>query len=291
MNNHLTYLIGILVLVVLVLGLLWFLAVRYELPIRGGWHGLGAKPWVMALQKRFAPQLSFLRDRLTPGGYLGLHLTVGSFVIILACWWFGGIAEDVITKDPLVQIDQQLSQWLHASATPGLTSVAKWLTCLGSSEFLIPASLLIAAWLCWRKSWHRLLTWTLVMAGGPLLNLALKALFQRPRPVFEHPLVTLSNFSFPSGHAMGATLFYGTLALFVILHARRWRWRVLAPLAAFLVILLVSLTRIYLGAHFLSDVLAAIAAGAAWVAVCTTAIETIRAAKGQKTVAMGISDR
>lgn len=285
MNHAAEYLIhpiGITFILIVVVAGFWRWCIHHESSIRRGWHTICNHRRIRALQKRFAPQLAFLKNRLTTGGYLGLHLTVGNLVIILACWWFGGIAEDLIEKDPLIRIDQQLSQWLHEGATPGLTSAARWLTFLGSSEFLTPASLVIAAWLGWRKSWHRLLTWTLVMGGGILLNLALKALFHRPRPVFENSFVTLSDYSFPSGHTMGATLFYGTLALFVILHARRWRWRVLAPLVAFLMILLVAMTRIYLGAHFLSDVLAAMAAGAAWVAVCATAMETIRVAKGQK---------
>jgi len=188
MNSHLAYLLASLGLFTLALGLIGFLAIRYHEAIRVRWHELCRHPWVSALRKRCAPQLVFLKNRLTPRSYLGLHLTIGSLVIILSCWWFGGIAEDLIEKDSLIQIDQQLSHWLHMSATPGLTSVARWLT----------------------------------------------------------------------------------------LHARRWRWRVLAPLLAALIILLVALTRIYLGAHFLSDVLAAMAAATAWVAVCTTAVETIR---------------
>lgn len=281
MNIDFAYLLGTIVLLVSGLGLLWFLAVRYELSIRTRWHGFCDHPWVLAFRKRFARQLVFLKNRLTPGGYLGLHLTIGSLAVILTTWWFGGIAEDLIEQDTLIQVDQELSQWLHKSATPGLTSAARWVTGFGSSKFLTPATLLVAGWFGWKKSWHRLLTWAFAMGGGILLNLALKALFRRPRPVFENPFVTLDDYSFPSGHTMGATLFYGTLALFVIIHARRWRWRVLAPLVAFLIILLVALTRMYLGAHFLSDVLAAMAAGAAWVAVCATAVETIRVARGR----------
>lgn len=279
MNIHsilLPAVIGLLVLSLIVTG---FLAVRHKQAIRERWHELGKNPSVVSLRKRFSPQIVFLKNRLTPGGYLGLHLTVGSLVIILATWWFGGIAEDLIENDSLILIDEQLSQWLHLSATPGLTSAAMWITELGSSKFLTPASVAVGAWFGWRKSWHRLLGWVLVMGGGILLNLALKALFHRARPVFENPFVTLEDYSFPSGHTMGATLFYGALAVFVILHARTWRWRVLAPLIAIFLVILVALTRIYLGAHFLSDVLAAMAAGAAWIAVCITAVETVRVAK------------
>lgn len=273
------YLLGTILLFVFCLVFLWIFAIRNENAIRAYWHRLLEHPRISALRKRLAPQLEFLKNRLTPGGYLGLHLTLGGLAIILTCWWFGGIAEDLLENDSLVQIDQEVSVWLHGSATPGLTQAARWFTLLGSSGFLTPATFAVAAWLGWRRSWQRLLTWTLVMGGGILLNLALKALFQRPRPVFEHPFVALSDYSFPSGHTMGATLFYATLALFVILHVKSWRLRFLAPLLATFLILLVAMTRVYLGAHYLSDVLAAMAAGGAWLAVCATAVETIWVAK------------
>ena len=114
------------------------------------------------------------------------------------------------------------------------------------------------------------------MGGGSLLNLAIKTLFHRHRPVFENPIATLTSYSFPSGHTMGSTLFYGLLALFVAMDAERWSSRVLALLIAFLFVLLIALSRIYLGLHYLSDTMGAMAAGLAWLASCETAIEIMR---------------
>jgi undecaprenyl-diphosphatase len=119
------------------------------------------------------------------------------------------------------------------------------------------------------------------MGGGSVLNVALKHLFHRPRPVFEHPLVTLSSFSFPSGHAMGSTLFYLLLAGLIAVSVHQWRWRVLAFVTAVGLVLLIGLTRIYLGAHYVSDVLGAMAAGVAWLASCLTAVETLRRRRKQ----------
>ncbi len=59
---------------------------------------------MMTFRQRLAPQIKFLQNRLSPRGYLGLHLTLGMLAIILGCWWFGGIVEDLLTNDPLVQI-------------------------------------------------------------------------------------------------------------------------------------------------------------------------------------------
>jgi len=218
-----------------------------------------------------------LQDRLSPQGYLGLHLTIGMLVILLGCWWFGAIVEDLLTHDPLVIVDQQVATWFHEHATPAVTDIAKAITFFGSVPFLTAASIFCALLLLWRKSWYWLLAFALTMGGGGLLNVLLKHIFQRQRPVFENPLVTLSDYGFPSGHTIGATLFFGILALFAVSEiVRFWRRRVLCFLVAFFLILLIGLSRIYLGAHYLSDVLAAIAAGGLWVAVCWTALQTLK---------------
>lgn len=230
----------------------------------------------MLIRQRFAHQIRFLQDRLTPGGYLGLHLTVGAAIIVLASWWFGGVAEDVITGDPLVIWDQKIAVWFNQHATSTITQIASYITFLGSLEFLGGVSLATAVFFLWKRDWHWLLTLALTMGGGSLLNLLLKYLFHRERPIFEHPIMTLASYSFPSGHAMGATLFCGLAAIFIATHLASWRGRVLVFLSAFFLILLIGLTRIYLGVHYLSDVMGATAAGLAWLAFCVTAVDTLR---------------
>lgn len=267
---------GVVLLAIIGLAWLWQWLVGHEIELRRQWSAFIEQPRVAALRQRFAPQIQFLQNRLTPGGYLGLHLTVGMLVVIVGCWWFGGIVEDLIAHDPLYRIDHQLALWLHQHATTELTAVAEWITALGSVSFLTGASATLALWFLWRKMWHRLLALALAMGGGSMLNIALKALFRRPRPALENPIVTLSSYSFPSGHTMGAMIFYGLLAIFVATYARRWRWRVLALLLAVFIIVLIALTRIYLGAHYLSDVMGAMAAGMAWLAFCVTGVETLR---------------
>src|SRR5262249_14537607 len=149
-----------------VLGWLWRWLVRHEEDLRGWWARFLQRPRVVALRQRFAPQLHFLQDRLTPGGYLGLHLTVGAAVIILACWGFGAVVEDLLTHDPLVAVDEQVATWFHAHATPAVTQVATVITFGGSVAFLTGASLLCALVLLWRRAWYGLLALTLTMGGG-----------------------------------------------------------------------------------------------------------------------------
>jgi undecaprenyl-diphosphatase len=113
-----------------------------------------------------------------------------------------------------------------------------------------------------------------------LLNVLLKSAFHRERPVLEQPLVVLHSYSFPSGHTMGATLLYGLAAVFAFYWVRSWPGRVWIVAAASCSTFLVGLSRVALGAHFLSDVLGAAAAGLAWLAVCVTSVETLRRRRG-----------
>ena len=268
--------IGSLLLLIIALGWFYRWIVRHETELRRLWQTFIEQPRAAAFRRRFAPQIKFLQDRLTPGRYLRLHLTVGALIVVLACWWFGGIVEDLLTDDPLVVIDKQLALWLHQHATDALTRIAEIITFFGSTRFLTIASVATALLLLWRRYWYRFLTLVLVMGGGGLLNPVLKSVFRRSRPVFENLERVLSSYSFPSGHTMGSTLFYGLAAVLLVTFLKEWRWRVLAFFFAFAAVLLIGLTRIYLGDHYLSDVMGGIAVGTAWLALCYTAVETLR---------------
>ena len=225
---------------------------------------------------RFARVSAFLRARLSPEGYLGLHLTVGVLVLFVFALIFGNIAEGVATADEITVVDVQLSQWFHSRATPPLTRAVLLFTHLHSTVGIIALSSLLALYWLRARVWDWLLTLVLTVPLGMLLNVLLKNIFQRVRPVFDVPLLTLNTYSFPSGHAAGATLFYGILAAWFISRATSWRWRVFIALLAALMTALVGLSRIYLGVHYLSDVLAAIAASSCWLAFSLTAVETSR---------------
>jgi membrane-associated phospholipid phosphatase len=84
----------------------------------------------------------------------------------------------------------------------------------------------------------------------------------------------VAGYSFPSGHVVGATLVYGIVAAMLSAQIGAWRWRVTIVLLAFAMVVLVALTRMYLGVHYLSDVLAAFAEGLAWLALCLTGVHT-----------------
>lgn len=246
-----------------------------EIELHSQWQASLDRPMLAAWRQRFAPPITFMENRLTPGGHLGRHLTAGALVVLLAGGWFVGIAGNLLATDPLIIIDRRLSAWFDQHATASVTRLAEVITFAGSPVLLAVAGTAVALVLLYRRAWCRAMALVLTVGGGAMLNSALKHLFHRPRPVFEHTLIDASGFSFPSGHTMGATLLYGFLAVLAVTQGSQWRWRALAPLLALPLILLIGLSRVYLGAHYLSDVMAAAAAGLAWLAFCITGVETL----------------
>jgi membrane protein DedA with SNARE-associated domain/membrane-associated phospholipid phosphatase len=272
--------LGGALLVVLGMVWLWRWLVRHEVAVKERWQAFMADPRVTRLRRRFAPQLEFFRARLSPGSYLGLHLTMGALVMIGAVWLFGAIAEDVVTRDPLTVVDKRVAAWFHAHMTPTLVAITAALSYLGSVGVVSGITLLTALLLIWKRHWYRLLALFLTVPGGMLLNVLLKIAFARHRP--RNPFIMVPGYSFPSGHAVAATLLYGTLAVLIALTADAWRGRVSAFIVAALLILLIAFTRVALGVHYLSDVLGGITVGLAWLALCLTAVDTLsRRRKGR----------
>jgi membrane-associated phospholipid phosphatase len=135
---------------------------------------------------------------------------------------------------------------------------------------------MLAAYFHMRRQHYWLLALIAVVPGGMLLNVLLKYVFQRARPSFDDPLLTLATYSFPSGHTANAALLYGLLACWLVTQQRGAGRRAAAIAGAVLMVALVGVSRMYLGVHYLTDVLAATAEGCTWLAVCITAISTLR---------------
>lgn len=242
-------------------------------------HAALSYPPVVRLWERYDRQLHWLLRRLTPGEYLGLHLTLG-FVAATGCLWlFALLVENVFTNDPLVRFDQAVATILHDSATPALTWFFLVVTALGSLETMALLALLVATFFVWRQRWVDLRWWLAASAGAAVLNQLLKEFFARPRPYFEHPLILEISYSFPSGHSMESLVVYGMLAYVLVLTVQPWRSKTAVVFGAALLVLLIGLSRMYLGAHYFSDVAAGFAAGGLWLSACITAAEVVRRSK------------
>ena len=217
----------------------------------------------------------FLQARLSPQGYMGLHLTVGVIVILLAGWCFAELVDEIAEGD-FKRLDEGAVAVVQGFGNPAVVRAASVVSWLGSVAFLTIGSCIAALVFAWKRWFDAILGLALTMLGGSLLNMALKQLFARERPVFEKPLVDLTSFAFPSGHTMGATLFYMFIAAVIAYAMKSRRIQALAFASALLLVTMIGMTRIYLGAHFVTDVLGAFVAGVAWLAFCWTAVETLR---------------
>lgn len=213
----------------------------------------------------------------TPRRVFLLRLALGALSLFAAAWLFGAIAEDVVNHDaPLGTIDRDVAIWLHAQATPSGSRLMFFVSDLGAPLTVMAMTSVLAILLLWKRQRAQLLLLVLAIPGGALLNVIMKHLIHRDRPIFEDPIQTLTSYSFPSGHAMGSTVFFGTLAAIVIWQVRDRRLCGLAIAIAGLFVALICFSRIYLGVHYLSDVIAGFLAGVIWLSACLFAVAALR---------------
>lgn len=219
----------------------------------------------------------FAAARFSPEGEYGLHLTVGVLLLLGAMAVFAQLAGAVVAGAPITQLDVQIATWLHLHAREGgaLRDGLLLLTHLHSTPGILAIAFCVGVWLVRRG--HRYWPVALVTAvpGGMLLNVALKHVFERARPHFDEPIVTLTTYSFPSGHTMASTVLYGLLACYFSRRARSWTGRVLPFVLAALMVGTIAFSRMYLGAHYLSDILAALVEGCGWLAICVSGAATL----------------
>ena len=205
----------------------------------------------------------------------GLHLVAGLLIFLTMTLTLAEISEDIVNREPLTIADAQLSTWLHSHGSPFLTRVMFAITFFGSTLAATLIAVPFGLYLLWRRRFYWLAAMISSIVGGILLNRLLKYAFHRPRPFFNDPLLKLTSYSFPSGHTMTATVLYGVLAVYFFTTTTDWRARVLIVCSASLLILLVGLSRMYLGAHYLSDVLGAMTEGLAWLSLCLTVVYSV----------------
>src|SRR5437660_11041159 len=178
--------------------------------------------------------------------------------------------------NPLAGPDYAVAGWFHAHLTRAFVSVLRAFTEFGSSEWIGVVLFFAVLFFVWKKWWPSLVTLIVAVPGGMLLNELLKVVVHRHRPFVDGPFVDWSGYSFASGHTIGATLLYGQLVLFILPAMKARHWRRLTVASAALLIALVGFSRIALGAHFLTDVLAAIVFGILWLAFCLFATKPMR---------------
>lgn len=201
----------------------------------------------------------------------GPRIAAGLLIALVFAALAGVIAWGVFHVAWVTQTDLALAQALQAHADPALTRFLLAVSWLHATPSVWIASIALCGWFLWQRRYALFWLTLFVLPGGTLLNWGLKQIFQRARPTVGIYVQALHSYSFPSGHTIAATLFYGLLAYWLG-HAYFTAAikRALLAGAALACIATVAFSRIYLGVHFLSDVLAAFCVGLAWLAFCIT---------------------
>jgi undecaprenyl-diphosphatase len=204
-------------------------------------------------------------------GYLLLHLATG-LAAVTAISVFAVFAEEIASSGAVARFDVAFARALHDSATPRWRSFFAAISWLGSGPVLTIATVALSP-LVWRLGGTlAAVLWMAAQAGGGLLNWALKETFTRTRPEFADPSLA-GSWSFPSGHAMTAFVFCGVGTYLIARYSRSQTALALAAAVSLAWCLAVAFSRLYLGVHFASDVIAGLFAGAAWVAVSISILE------------------
>ena len=238
---------------------------------------LGSSPALQELRARHPQTWKFILRRFEPGEYLGLHLTVGMTISIGALWLFGYITENVIHHPSLMHFDVMLLQWFHGHATKSGINIFAAISFLGSPVILTLLGTSIAVSFAVKRAWILFAGWIAALVGAGVLDKFLKQAVQRPRPPYAIAVLHINSFSFPSGHAMASLIAYGMTAyVATILCAQRRSLRIAIAFGATVLILFIGVSRLYLGVHYFSDVIAGYAAGTVWLSVCVTGIEIAR---------------
>lgn len=167
----------------------------------------------------------------------------------------------------LPSFDAALAEDLRERMQPAVLCVVAAVSHLGDLGSVATATAVVLAVLLWRRQLRLATCWTVAMVGIVPINSGLKAVFQRPRPLHNHGFIVEHSWSFPSGHAFGAMVFYGMLA-YVLLSVLPHRWHRLVIACAVAMVTVIGLSRIVLQVHYFSDVMAGYASGLVWLVLC-----------------------
>jgi undecaprenyl-diphosphatase len=181
-----------------------------------------------------------------------------------------------VDRNLLVSVDESAGFWVHRHMTPARTALMFVWTDLAAAWFVAPFTFIIGCFLGFRGAgyWVERLAWTV---PGCMLSIEIvKHVFQRDRPIVPHPLLDLATFSFPSGHAASAMVFYSFLAIMICSQLKNRIWHAIAWSVAAVIIAGVGFSRMYLGVHYVTDVAGGFLMGLIWLSLAPLLVKTGR---------------
>lgn len=223
---------------------------------------------VRRARSRFPRAAGWVGRRIDPFERRGLPATVATAVLVASTWTFLGITEDVASRTELAHVDPGVHSWVLQHRTGALNLFFQLVTHLGSNLVLLPVLAVGVGTLAWRRrTWSPVPVTALVYGGAAVLHAVVALWVQRPRPPQADWLAPGSGWAYTSGHTTQAWAGWGILTLLAFVYAGR-RVRLIAVLASVAVATLVSISRVYLGVHWLTDVLGGTAMSVAILAGC-----------------------
>ena len=222
---------------------------------------------------------------------VGLLLTLALVLAVAGAWAFEKIAR-AVARGETQRFDDAILLWLHSHSTPTLDTVALQITAVGNGLSVVVIGLVACAFLWAMRERVGVLLLVIAVAGGDIFNRVLKDAFDRPRPelfvletAYQRPL----SASFPSGHATASMILYLVLAYLLARLGGKGAFRWLVIAVAGVLIVLIGVSRMYLGVHYPSDVLAGYIFGFVWAAFCAFGIEAVRGLRrGRRKQADGV---
>jgi membrane protein DedA with SNARE-associated domain/membrane-associated phospholipid phosphatase len=235
--------------------------------VEQAWAWVVSRPAVVAVRVRYGRQLAYLSRRLTPGTALGLALSAQLALLAAAVWGFGAVVQDVVGGDDSRRLDLPVLRFVAGHREPWMTTLARWVSVGGSARFLVAVvvALTVVSWVRARDRRPPLLL-AAAVAGASMSSSVVKHLLRRPRPPVHYAAVHVGGYGFPSGHATAAAAFYAVLAALLVGATRPWGRKVAAAAACALAAVFVGLSRVYLGVHWMTDVIGGWTLGGLWAA-------------------------
>lgn len=229
-------------------------------------EAISTNPHVQNLVAKHPAFFAFVGKRLDRTMFSGLPLTLLGIAFLYTLLLLAGVVEDLLTMDPIVALDTRLENLLYAFRDPLLVKVFLWITLLANKKIVLCVTLLLVlAFFLWNKR-EFVLPLLVTVAGSFLITFLGKAAIHRQRPT-DVGVYAEMFFSFPSGHSTTAAALYGFAVYYLWRQATTWRMRLNILFAGMFFVAAIGFSRLYLGVHFLSDVLGGFLLGLLWLII------------------------
>jgi len=235
------------------------------------------------LEQKQPKVFGFIRNRLGMQDFLGLPLTLLLGIMAINLAMLSELAENIVNSAGMKQVDSSVSLFLFQLRTDTLASALYYFTQLGSTTGVVVVFILTLIFLVLKKKWDYVVALLVSMLGSGISIYFTKLYFHRERPI-DMAYYTAKTFSFPSGHAAGAIALVGIICVFISLERQNIKWPRFWIGVGIAYIILIGFSRIYLGVHFLTDVVAGYLLGSLWLILAVCVLEYLLLRRRKKKI-------